>query len=98
MANRLAESGEEWTKIYEENNSGTYNDQFMIIDYKRFAVGDKPLELDPELLWVCEQMPGTVESADVTGMANELLMSPTSLRSVLLLSRGAQKTRLLGLL
>lgn len=34
VANRLAKSGKEWADIFKENNSGTYNSQWMIIDYK----------------------------------------------------------------
>ena len=34
IANRLADSGEEWTDLFGQYNSGTYNNQFMIVDYK----------------------------------------------------------------
>ena len=30
LANRLAASSEDWPKIFKEENSGTYNNQFMI--------------------------------------------------------------------
>jgi hypothetical protein len=69
VANRLADSGKEWTEIFEENNSGTYNDQFMIIDYNKFRAGASPQNLSDNLLWVLEQMPGHIRSADVTGLA-----------------------------
>lgn len=45
------------------HNSGTYNNQFMIINLERFVPGQTPL---PGLLTVAEQLPGTVVSRDMT--------------------------------
>jgi hypothetical protein len=36
VANRLAVDGKSWTKIFRRHNSGTYNNQWMVVDYKRF--------------------------------------------------------------
>ena len=47
-------------------NSGTYNNQWMIVDYKRFKKGDTVLR--PGLLWILEQIPGTVMAEDVTSV------------------------------
>lgn len=33
---RLARNGKEWTDVFSAFNSGTYNNQFMIIDYNKF--------------------------------------------------------------
>ncbi|KXZ56769.1 hypothetical protein GPECTOR_1g693 [Gonium pectorale] len=44
-------------------NSGTYNNQYMIINANRFKPRD---ELQPGVLWVLEQMPGMIKSADMT--------------------------------
>jgi len=63
VANRLATTGKEWTEIFGRHNSGTYNNQWMIVDYKRFKPG-KPLR--DGLLWVLEQLPTLVVSRDVT--------------------------------
>lgn len=68
VANRLAMSGEEWTHIYEQHNSGTYNDQFMVIDFKQFRVGSQLDDLSDNLLWILEQMPGIISSGDETGI------------------------------
>ncbi|KAM7289757.1 putative phospholipase B-like 2 [Ixodes scapularis] len=62
-ANRLATSGEEWTDIFSRYNSGTYNNQWMVVDYKKFTPG-KPLQDD--LLWVLEQLPGYIYKEDLT--------------------------------
>ena len=42
IANRLSRNGKHWTKIFARRNSGTYNNQWMVIDYKRFKPS-KPL-------------------------------------------------------
>ena len=76
VANRLAESGKEWSQIFEEYNSGTYNDQFMVVDYKQFSVDTKPQDLGPDVLWVLEQMPSLVKSADLTGIQMLVIKMP----------------------
>ena len=63
VANYLAASGPEWAAYFSRLNSGTYNNQWMVVDYKLFEPG-QPLRDD--LLWVAEQIPGWVMSADVT--------------------------------
>jgi hypothetical protein len=50
IANCLANSGKEWTDIFGLYNSGTYNNQFMIIDYKKYKTGTKLSELKKNLL------------------------------------------------
>ena len=67
-ANRLATSGEEWTNIVSQYNSGTYNNQWMVIDYNR--VGEDG-SLGDGALWVLEQLPGRVWAADQTSVLRE---------------------------
>jgi len=63
LANRLAPSAEAWTGLFARENSGTYNNQWIVVDYNLFTPG-KPL---PDgLLWIAEQIPGYVYTADVT--------------------------------
>eukprot|EP01012_Entosiphon_sulcatum_P008784 TRINITY_DN14827_c0_g1_i2.p1 TRINITY_DN14827_c0_g1~~TRINITY_DN14827_c0_g1_i2.p1 ORF type:complete len:344 (-),score=51.98 TRINITY_DN14827_c0_g1_i2:3-1034(-) len=62
-ANRLATSPEHWTQIFAMYNSGTYNNQWMVINVTAF-VPNQPLPTG--LFWVLEQMPGTVIAADQT--------------------------------
>jgi len=64
VANKLAHTAEDWAKIFTRYNSGTYNNQWTIVDYKNFKSGE-PLP-NEGLLWVLEQIPGTVISRDMT--------------------------------
>ena len=54
-ANRLATNGQEWTNMMSEDNGGTYNNQWMIIDYSKIQEDGS---LDDGTLWVYEQLPG----------------------------------------
>ncbi|XP_054925794.1 putative phospholipase B-like 2 isoform X2 [Dermacentor andersoni] len=63
VSNRLAFSGDEWTRIFSRYNSGTYNNQWMVVDYKRFKPG---MELEDGLLYVLEQLPTCINVTDVT--------------------------------
>ena len=36
VSNRLASSAEEWANIFQKENSGTYNNQYMILDINKF--------------------------------------------------------------
>ena len=53
-ANRLARDGKEWTKMASRFNSGTYNNQWMVVDLSKVSGG----RLDDGALWVMEQLPG----------------------------------------
>ncbi|BFZ11880.1 hypothetical protein BsWGS_14919 [Bradybaena similaris] len=64
VANRIAASGREWCQIVSQYNSGTYNNQWMIIDYNRFQPFNKvPI---PGMFHLLEQIPGTIEYQDLT--------------------------------
>ncbi|KAM4809194.1 putative phospholipase B-like 2 [Rhinophrynus dorsalis] len=62
VANRLATGGQEWADIFTKFNSGTYNNQWMIVDYNKFRVGQTDVPYG--LLTVLEQIPGMVITAD----------------------------------
>ncbi|VTJ51748.1 Hypothetical predicted protein [Marmota monax] len=64
VANRLALDGAIWTDVFKRFNSGTYNNQWMIVDYKAFVPG----QTSPggRVLTVLEQLPGLVVVADKT--------------------------------
>ncbi|NXK48824.1 PLBLB protein, partial [Chauna torquata] len=64
VANRLARSGSEWATVFRRFNSGTYNNQWMVVDYKAFSPGQADLQRG--VLTVLEQIPGLVRVADKT--------------------------------
>nr|CAD7576321.1 unnamed protein product [Timema californicum] len=64
VANRLGHCGRSWSKIFSLYNSGTYNNQWMIVDYNRFKPGTKRSQLKDNLLWVLEQIPGYIKLAN----------------------------------
>jgi len=62
-ANRLATTGEEWTEIMARNNGGTYNNQWMVVDYNKLQEDG---QLESGALWVYEQLPGETWAEDKT--------------------------------
>jgi hypothetical protein len=62
-ANQLANSGPEWFDIVKQHNSGTYNNQYMILDTKLIKQYNA---MPPNTLFVVEQIPGLVAGSDVT--------------------------------
>ncbi|XP_036382815.1 putative phospholipase B-like 2 [Megalops cyprinoides] len=64
VANRLAEGGKDWAAYFTKYNSGTYNNQWMIVDYKHFTPGKS--DIQDQLFTVLEQIPGLIVSEDKT--------------------------------
>jgi hypothetical protein len=60
VANRLAANGRQWTELFSQYNSGTYNNQWMITDYNLYHKGMS--KLAPDTIWIAEQTPGMVKS------------------------------------
>ncbi|XP_068192495.1 phospholipase B-like 1 [Antennarius striatus] len=63
LANTLAHTGEEWAKTFSKYNSGTYNNQYMVLDRSKVKLGHS---IDDGALTVVEQIPGLVEYSDQT--------------------------------
>lgn len=63
VANRLATDGHMWTNMFTAYNSGTYNNQWMIVDYNKFIPGSTNMT---DVLYVLEQIPGFIVSGDRT--------------------------------
>ncbi|XP_071850229.1 putative phospholipase B-like 2 [Apostichopus japonicus] len=63
VALRLAENGFDWVQIFRENNMGTYNNQWMVIDYNKFTPGESPRD---GLFVLAEQLPGFIRANDMT--------------------------------
>ena len=49
------QDGKSWTEHFIRENSGTYNNEYLVLDTKKFTKG-KPLQNDT--LWMIEQYPG----------------------------------------
>mgnify|MGYP001200651857 FL=1 len=63
VANRLAHTGAEWAKHYVDGNSGTYNCQWMVLDYKLFQKGTPPTA---GFFTMTEIIPGLYRTEDMT--------------------------------
>mmetsp|Transcript_29196 Transcript_29196/g.67200 ORF Transcript_29196/g.67200 Transcript_29196/m.67200 type:complete len:558 (-) Transcript_29196:11-1684(-) len=63
VAHVLAETGKQWHEFFEEHYSGTYANQYMIVDFKLFEPGKA---LKDGLLYVVEEMPGLLVGQDQT--------------------------------
>mmetsp|Transcript_2298 Transcript_2298/g.4026 ORF Transcript_2298/g.4026 Transcript_2298/m.4026 type:complete len:674 (-) Transcript_2298:143-2164(-) len=64
-ANRLAADGAEWAAIFSREHSGTYADQWMVVDRSRFVPG-ADLRGAEGLLRVLEEGPGLIVAHDMT--------------------------------
>lgn len=64
VANRMARSGPEYSTIIGKENSGSYTNQFMVIDLNKYHA--KKQRLDPDLLTIIEQLPSKMISMDAT--------------------------------
>ncbi|EEC17182.1 conserved hypothetical protein [Ixodes scapularis] len=63
VATRLATNGSQWVSIFGRLNSGTYNNQWMVLDYKLFTSGKA---IAKNTLWILEQMPNLTKSEDLS--------------------------------
>ncbi|XP_077456899.1 putative phospholipase B-like 2 [Stigmatopora argus] len=64
VANRLAVTAKAWAELFQKYNSGTYNNQWMIVDYNNFTPGMTAIK--EGLFVVLEQIPGRIVYADKT--------------------------------
>mmetsp|Transcript_30716 Transcript_30716/g.80404 ORF Transcript_30716/g.80404 Transcript_30716/m.80404 type:complete len:565 (+) Transcript_30716:27-1721(+) len=63
VASAIASTGEEWWNAFRTNASGTYVNQYMVVDFKKFTPAQA---LKPGTLWVVEEIPGLVAGGDQT--------------------------------
>jgi hypothetical protein len=66
IANRLSVTSKEWAENFVQHNSGTYNNQFMILDMKQVDLDNKVI--NNEAMYIVEQIPGAFEINDITEM------------------------------
>lgn len=64
IATGFAMNGSDWVTLFRQHNSGTYNNQWMVLDTAHFVPGSALP--DAGLLWIAEQIPGKVHATDVT--------------------------------
>lgn len=63
LAHALAHSGPQWAETFSRFNSGTYNNQYMVVDVSKVALGSF---ISDGALTIVEQIPGLVEHSDQT--------------------------------
>lgn len=61
--NRMAGTGNHWTSLFSERNSGTGNAQWMIVDYNSF---EPSAPLKDNTVWLVEQIPGITQKKDIS--------------------------------
>ncbi|PRP75486.1 hypothetical protein PROFUN_10664 [Planoprotostelium fungivorum] len=61
VANRMATTAKQWVDTFGLYNSGTYNNQWIIVDMKKFKKGER---IEEGTLWVVEQIPGYLYGQD----------------------------------
>jgi len=63
IANRISDKAKDWTEVFSTLQSGTYNNQWMVLDWKNFSP-NKTIAADT--LWIVEQAPLLSVSSDVS--------------------------------
>jgi len=63
VVNRMARTAPQWAVLFSERNSGTYNAQWMVVDYNQFKTGES---LPDNSFWILEQIPGAIHKADMS--------------------------------
>lgn len=68
VAHHVAVDGNSWVNAFRRYNSGTYNNMYMVLDYNKYVPGTPAAQLEDDLLWIVEQLPGVAPIGDVTPM------------------------------
>ena len=64
ISNRISNSSKEWAENFIKYNSGTYNNQFMILDKNKINLLNKTIDLDA--FYIVETLPGFAKINNVT--------------------------------
>lgn len=63
LSNQLAHTGKNWAQVYSLYHSGTYVNQWMVLDFHKFIPGNDPTS---GFLTVLEEVPGFIHFEDMT--------------------------------
>lgn len=63
VANQLSATGDQWAQLFSRSHSGTYANQWMVLDFNSF---DKNNGLEDGFFTLLEELPGEVASGDLT--------------------------------
>jgi hypothetical protein len=68
VASLMASSGSEWFDWFSRENSGTYNNQWILVDFGRFNEWKQSgsNHVPSDVLWIGEQAPGLIISKDMS--------------------------------
>lgn len=78
VANHIGADGKTWVDNFKTENSGTYCNQWMVVDYKKVTPGvTNQSTLLNDTFWVAEEMPGKVVSGDMTSVLREFSYWPS---------------------
>ena len=64
ISNRISNSSKEWVENFIKYNSGTYNNQFMVLDKNKVNLINKTIDYDA--FYIVEQLPGFTKINNVT--------------------------------
>uniref|UniRef100_A0A7S2XB89 Phospholipase B-like n=1 Tax=Lotharella oceanica TaxID=641309 RepID=A0A7S2XB89_9EUKA len=68
VANALAVDAPGWAKWFSVSRSGTYNNQWMVLDLNKFVKGQA---LANDTFWVLEEVPGLIHAEDQSSWLQE---------------------------
>ena len=63
VANQFAQDGQHWARLFSRYHSGTYANQWMVLDFAKFNSFQDP---KPGFFTVLEEIPGYIEYRDMT--------------------------------
>ena len=64
VSNRISNSSKEWANNFVKYNSGTYNNQFMVLDKNKVNLVNKTIDIDA--FYIVEQLPGLAKINNAT--------------------------------
>ena len=67
ISNRISNSSKEWAENFVKYNSGTYNNQFMVLDKNKVHLGNKDnSSIEQDAFYIVETLPGMAKINNVT--------------------------------